>query len=197
MVWVINMQVQKEHVRKRILSSAQEEFLSHGYKEVSIRQIAKKANTTAGNIYSYFPSKDELFKQVIYPVLNHLEKLLKLDAGESSDGKPDITYITSEISKMFLSYKKEFMILLTGSAGSAFEGTKIKLTSLAADRFKKEFIPLLDDKNIDDNLSDILAVSFVEGLISLFNIYHNDDKKLDILLKQYIDVFFYSVKNKL
>lgn len=190
------MQVQKEHVRKRILSSAQEEFLSYGYKDVSIRQIAKKANTTAGNIYSYFPSKDELFKQVIYPVLNHLEKLLKFDADDNFS-KPDITYITSEISKLFLSYKKEFMILLTGSTGSAFEGTKIKLTSLTADRFKKEFIPLLDDKNIDDNLSDILAVSFVEGLISIFNISHNDDEKLEILLKQYIDVFFSSVKNKL
>lgn len=196
MIWVINMQVQKEHVRKRILSSAQEEFLSYGYKEVSIRQIAKKANTTAGNIYSYFPSKDELFKQIIYPVLNHLEKLLKFDADDNFS-KPDITYITSEISKLFLSYKKEFMILLTGSAGSAFEGTKIKLTSLAASRFKKEFIPLLDDKNIDDNLSDILAVSFVEGLISIFNISHNDDKKLALLLKQYIDIFFSSVKNKL
>lgn len=190
------MQVQKQQVKNRILLSAQEEFLSRGYKDVSIRQIAQRADTTAGNIYSYFPSKDELFKQVIYPVLNQLENLLKFDTGDNFS-KPDITYITSEISKIFLSYKKEFMILLTGSAGSAFEGTKIKLTSLAANRFKQEFIPLLDDKDIDDNLSDILAVSFVEGLISIFNISHNDDKKLDILLKQYIDVFFSSVKNKL
>lgn len=189
------MQVQKEHVKKRILLCAQEEFLSRGYKEASIRQIAKNADTTAGNIYSYFSSKDELFKQVIYPVLIQLEKLLKFDTDDNFS-KLDITSIMSGISKIFLSYKKEFMILLTGSAGSKFEGTKIRLTSLAADRFQKEFIPLLDENDIDDNLSQILSVSFIEGLISIFNISHNDDKKLDILLKQYIDIFFSAVKFK-
>jgi hypothetical protein len=89
------------------------------------------------------------------------------------------------------------MILLTGSEGSKFEGMRIKLTSLAADRFEKEFIPFHDSKDTDINLSEILALSFIEGLINIFKMYHDDDKKLDVLLKQYIDIFFSSVKNKL
>ena len=44
------MQTKKDEIRKTILEAAQKEFLIHGYEGASMRTIAKKANTTLGNI---------------------------------------------------------------------------------------------------------------------------------------------------
>jgi hypothetical protein len=105
-----------------------------------------------------------------------------------------VAYITDEISKIFLSYKEEFMILLTKSAGSRFEGIRDRLTSLTSDKFNEEFIPLLDEDDYDDHLCEILALSLIEGLICIFNIYPHEDEKLKLLLAQYLKIFFAAVK---
>jgi AcrR family transcriptional regulator len=47
--------------RRAILDAALELFVSDGYPQVSIRNIAAKVEYSPGAIYSYFPSKDEIF----------------------------------------------------------------------------------------------------------------------------------------
>ena len=47
--------------RRAILDAALELFVSHGYAQVSIRNIAARVEYSPGAIYSYFPSKDEIF----------------------------------------------------------------------------------------------------------------------------------------
>lgn len=51
--------------RKRILAAAMDIFINHGYKDVNIREIAKKAGTSVGSIYLYFRNKEELYKSII------------------------------------------------------------------------------------------------------------------------------------
>ena len=43
-----------EEIMKEILKAAKEEFLSHGYIDASMRNIAKKANLTTGSLYYRF-----------------------------------------------------------------------------------------------------------------------------------------------
>jgi AcrR family transcriptional regulator len=50
-----------ESIRRAILDAALELFVSHGYAQVSIRNIASKVSYSPGAIYSYFPSKDDIF----------------------------------------------------------------------------------------------------------------------------------------
>jgi AcrR family transcriptional regulator len=47
--------------RRAILDAALELFVTHGYADVSIRKIASKVSYSPGAIYSYFPSKDDIF----------------------------------------------------------------------------------------------------------------------------------------
>jgi AcrR family transcriptional regulator len=47
--------------RRAILDAALELFVTDGYAQVSIRNIAAKVEYSPGAIYSYFPSKDEIF----------------------------------------------------------------------------------------------------------------------------------------
>lgn len=51
----------REQVHRRILDAAQELFVAEGYRNVSIRKIAQRVEYSPAALYSYFPSKDDLF----------------------------------------------------------------------------------------------------------------------------------------
>jgi AcrR family transcriptional regulator len=51
----------REAVRRAILDAARELFVREGYQHVSIRKIAERIEYSPAAIYSYFPSKDDLF----------------------------------------------------------------------------------------------------------------------------------------
>ena len=46
---------------RAILDAARELFVAEGYQNVSIRKIAEKIEYSPAAIYSYFPSKDDIF----------------------------------------------------------------------------------------------------------------------------------------
>src|SRR5262252_5967333 len=51
----------REAVRRGILDAARDLFVSEGYRNVSIRKIAERIEYSPAAIYSYFPSKDDIF----------------------------------------------------------------------------------------------------------------------------------------
>lgn len=51
----------REATRRAILDAALELFVTEGYAHVSIRNVAAKVDYSPGAIYSYFPSKDDIF----------------------------------------------------------------------------------------------------------------------------------------
>lgn len=63
------MQVLKEDIRGRILTVARQQFGQNGYSKTSMREIAELAGIGVGNIYNYFTNKDELFREVVRPVV--------------------------------------------------------------------------------------------------------------------------------
>lgn len=57
----IRHQQARDATRRAILDAALELFVAHGYPQVSLRNIAAKVEYSPGAIYTYFPSKDEIF----------------------------------------------------------------------------------------------------------------------------------------
>jgi len=52
---------ERQAVRQAILDAARDLFVSDGYRNVSIRKIAERIEYSPAAIYSYFPSKDDIF----------------------------------------------------------------------------------------------------------------------------------------
>jgi AcrR family transcriptional regulator len=52
---------ERETVARAILDAARDLFVAEGYQNVSIRKIAEKIEYSPAAIYSYFPSKDDIF----------------------------------------------------------------------------------------------------------------------------------------
>lgn len=47
-------------MKKKLLDTAIELFLEHGYEQVSVDMICKACNVTKGSFYHYYPTKDSL-----------------------------------------------------------------------------------------------------------------------------------------
>jgi AcrR family transcriptional regulator len=54
-------QRERDRVREAILTAARDLFVSEGYRHVSMRKIAERIEYSPAAIYSYFPSKDDIF----------------------------------------------------------------------------------------------------------------------------------------
>ena len=51
----------RDRIQQLILTAARDLFVTDGYRNVSMRKIAERIEYSAAAIYSYFPSKDDIF----------------------------------------------------------------------------------------------------------------------------------------
>lgn len=121
------MQTQKDDIRKVILQAARHEFMTNGFKDASMRTIAKNADVGLSNIYNYFKNKDEIFRGTLSGLLAALDRIMqKHNCPEDIDLYVDNTEEYSRLQiKMFVdliaNYKEDFRLLLFKSAGSSLE----------------------------------------------------------------------------
>ena len=54
-------QRERDRISESILTAARELFVAEGYRNVSMRKIAERIEYSPAAIYSYFPSKDDIF----------------------------------------------------------------------------------------------------------------------------------------
>jgi AcrR family transcriptional regulator len=54
-------QRERDRTREAILTAARDLFVTEGYRNVSMRKIAERIEYSPAAIYSYFPSKDDIF----------------------------------------------------------------------------------------------------------------------------------------
>ncbi len=130
------MQTLKDEVRQRILDEAREEFLEHGYQKSSLRRIAEAASLSAGNVYTYFKSKDRLFTEVMRPVtsiiMDHFDSIGK-EGIEENRHKWTYEYHLKIIPILarFIDDNREMLELLVfKSYGSSLEKFKDEVIDL-------------------------------------------------------------------
>lgn len=134
------MQIQKENIRKLIIAIARDEFVTHGFRDASMRRVADKSGVTLSNIYNYFKSKDDLFSEILQPVLTEIDGTLRKHNNEEN---LTLDYFSSDdyqrrdlVSMVTLveSYKIELSLLLFQSAGSSYENFREQITERNAEK---------------------------------------------------------------
>src|SRR5439155_22723039 len=51
----------KAHTRRAIAEAAQKLFAERGFENVTVAEVARKADVSEGTVFNYFPTKEELF----------------------------------------------------------------------------------------------------------------------------------------
>ncbi|MFP4016272.1 MAG: TetR/AcrR family transcriptional regulator [Halanaerobiales bacterium] len=141
------VQYQKEEIREAIIEAAREEFIKHGYQKASIRQIAKEAGVIPSNIYNYFGGKDDMFGEVLKPLIIELQNFKSfMKKWEFSNDLPkkhqDLGQhrkIMVESIKIVDRYRDLFKLLIFNSHGSSYEDYINKMVTWFTDNMYLHF----------------------------------------------------------
>jgi AcrR family transcriptional regulator len=75
----------KEQVRQRLIDAARAVVLREGHDGATTRAILEEAGMSAGSLYNYFSSKDELFEALAEQVVGENIRGLASDNGRAGD----------------------------------------------------------------------------------------------------------------
>lgn len=180
-----------EEVMEEILKAAKEEFLTLGYTEASMRNIAKKANLTTGSLYYRFLDKAEMLDAVVG---NEAEELLAMFKRIQNDfAKKEIENQVSEMGSytenglhVMIDYIYDhydvFKIIICKSKGSKYEFYIDSLVDIEVENTYR-FINELKEKKLkvrepSEDLIHILCTSF---FASIFEVVQHDMKREEAL----------------
>lgn len=180
-----------EEVMEEILKAAKEEFLTLGYTEASMRNIAKKANLTTGSLYYRFLDKAEMLDAVVG---NEAEELLTMFKRIQNDfARKEIENQVSEMGSytenglhVLIDYIYDhydvFKIIICKSKGSKYEFYIDSLVDIEVENTYR-FINELKDKKLkvrepSEDLIHILCTSF---FASIFEVVQHDMKREEAL----------------
>ena len=111
----------KKEKRNLFLISALSVFEEKGFNNTRIKDITKKADTSVGNFYNYFKSKEEVFEVVISGLAElMLGKFRELFIYFKEDRIPPISAVKNLFrgyAKMFKTNKETFLIFLEQMGG--------------------------------------------------------------------------------
>jgi hypothetical protein len=193
------VQIQKKDIRKVILEISRKEFLEHGFKDASMRTIAKKSGVSLGNIYNYFKNKDEIFTQILSIPVSLLNKVNNLfddeyffDIENIRNGKIKQLRFTYSI-KFICNYRDELKLLLFRAHGSSLQDFKdnwIDENTAASIKWLKKYNNIHSKKaQASEFLIHNLNSSYVNFIaeILMHDIHKN---KMTEYLKEYYEFFY-------
>lgn len=195
------MQYQKDEVRNRIIEEALKEFNEKGYEGASIRIIAKKSNTSVGNIYKYFKSKEDLYENLIGSIYDiFIDYIKQFDKVELNDNAEIIFYqLADEIIEIFNKNSVEISILLNQSKGTKYENCKSMFADFATRIVteKTEYELSLKGKRLRDNFIIYLVSQSLLESIAIIVRERSDGVEVRKLILNLIDIFYTDISNKL
>ncbi len=185
------MQHLKDEVKEAIIEAALDEFRQKGYTEASMREIAKSAGMTVGNIYRYFEGKDDLFNCIIDPVWQEVMKTI-FDNYELTPDMFPMRQIITSIMDIYKKFNVQLFILINKSKGSKYENVKEGLVDLIANRLEKEFMPILHSSGKvlkDTFIFKMISNAIVDSIYIIMKECGDNIGRLESLMEQMLTVF--------
>lgn len=124
--------------RQLIVETAAACFIEQGFHQTSIRDIAKRAGVSLGNLYNHFQGKAELIAEIAVLEAQDLEALVEQISGVSDPSKAFDRFVISYIryccrpENIMLSAEISSEGLRNPDVGSGFVQNRSKLNSVIA-----------------------------------------------------------------
>lgn len=169
--------IAEESTQKRILEAGKAEFLQMGYKNASLRSIARAAGVTTGAIYGYYPDKEALFNALVSEPANslrdwYLSVQRQFEAYPAAYKEKQMHDYTAHALEEFISYVylhfDAFKLVVCCSDGTDYQHYIDSLLEIEEEHTRR-FIQTLRSlghniPSIDDNMSHILSSAFYYGI---------------------------------
>lgn len=163
--------VEHELSRQRILDAAREQFVNQGYRDVSMRGIAKQLGYSPGSLYYHFREKDDLFSAMTVEDFHRLDSLLEEVVSTSPNpGRERLELIFLSFIRFGLENKRSFeLMFLIQEPGLESYTSQAKMASY--EKFfnaVKESLQVINaDRTEDVHLIWVLFLS-LHGFVSFY-----------------------------
>lgn len=169
------------------------EFSEKGYMKTSLRKICANAGVTTGALYFFFKDKEDLFAAIVEPPLDELKALLlKHFTVERELTMPEVyehiekghdEFSAALIHQIYKNYGA-FILLLTKSHGSRFEGTvdeMVEMTETVYRAMSENIARQLPNKRVNLYMLHWLSHMIIYAFIHLITHEPNDKKAIKIM----------------
>lgn len=178
------MAKQIEGVYERVIVCAKKEFLEKGFKDASLREIARAADTSTGSIYTRFGDKEGLFREIVAPVAEEMKKRFlevqeqfhQMEEEKQEEAMPEYTINEQmDILDYIYEYFDEFRMLLDAAYGTEYQHFLDELVQIEVDYTFKymEVIGCESVKSgvITEGFMHMVATAYLNGMFEV--VRHN------------------------
>jgi AcrR family transcriptional regulator len=109
----------REQRRADILAAAREEVVARGYLSFAMRDIAARAGISAGSLYSYFATKEDIFAALFAERLADLEAEVALICARSNDLRELLVDVSRAYLPVYAEYGAQFDLWALTESGGA------------------------------------------------------------------------------
>jgi len=195
------MQYLKDEVRNNISEKALQEFREKGYTGASIRNIAKKSDTSVGNIYKYFSGKDDIYENLIGSVYSKVMSCIdQFSQVELDENAEKVFYgLMGNIMDLVEDNSEELSILFNKSEGSKYENCKNTFIDFITDTVTRmmNYKLGLEGKSMQDSFKIYLLSCSLVNSISIILSEKKDSVVIKKQILDMIDILFGDIFGKL
>lgn len=191
----------KKQIGDRIRETALEVFFEKGYANATMREIARRAGMTIGNIYYYYRNKEELHDALLSPALEELNRLIEIGQAKilqqhSLEGGLLAENYT-RAAAMFRKYRNNLLILFRRNTGTKYEGIRERFIFRMAELISnvaQEYAREAQGRVGKDGTYFLLLGNFwVESFLTIVE-YVNEENKAAQALQDSVEVIFHAIK---
>jgi AcrR family transcriptional regulator len=167
--------------REKILKTALRLFAEKGYDGCNVSDIARAAGMSQGNIYWYFPSKQEIFKAVLLEGFTSLGTIIADAASDELPAIPKLDIFLSRFYAMMREAEGEDFLNIVISLAARGDLSKIFAdyglsTHQIGAGYHQSLNAILAQgqaegvvmQGVDPNLLSTFVFSFINGLVMMY-----------------------------
>lgn len=98
-------------LKHRIIDGARQVLLSEGYRNFSLRKIAREIDVSATSIYLHFENKDDLVHNLMEEAIERLNNRLEQSIAEAGNPIAKLDALAHEYASFALEYPREYQVI--------------------------------------------------------------------------------------
>lgn len=122
-------ETKQQNLKQRIIEAARQVLLSEGYRNCSLRKIARKIDVSATSIYLHFENKDALVHTLMEDAIDRLNNQLQKSIEGLDEPISKLESLAREYTAFALEYPREYQVIYLISSE--------EMTRYPKDKFRK------------------------------------------------------------
>jgi AcrR family transcriptional regulator len=171
---MMSVQQRGEETRTRILDVAQEAFARYGYDATGVAEICRRAGVTKGGFYHHFPSKQDVFLEMLERWLEGMDQELQVMRSGEKTVPDELRAMTAMLPAVFQEAGGRLTLFLEFLTKAGHSPAVWQATVAPFRKYHAFFAKMISDgieegslRPVDPEMASNLLLSFAVGLLTM------------------------------